>query len=47
MIIFVLMCREDGGDLVVIQNPGGWYDEEHIVEHMPLFEKTAGIRLVR
>ena len=47
MIIFVLMCREDGGDLVVIQNPGGWYDEEHIIEHMPLFEKTAGIRLVR
>ncbi|MHC1600790.1 MAG: hypothetical protein ACXQTI_02330 [Candidatus Nezhaarchaeales archaeon] len=46
MIIFVLICRGDEGDLVVIQNPGGWYDEEDIIEHMPLFEKSAGIRLI-
>ena len=46
MIIFVLICREDGGDLIVIQNPGGWYTNEDIIEHMPLFEKSAGIKLV-
>jgi len=45
MIIFVITCRDGGGDIVVIQNPGGWYDDEDIVEHMPLFEKCAGIKI--
>lgn len=46
MIIFVITLEEDGGRLVVIQNPGGWYSDEEIIEHMPLFEKTAGIKLI-
>lgn len=46
MIIFVLIHGRDEGKLVVIQNPGGWYSDEEIVEHMPLFEKAAGIKLL-
>jgi len=45
MIIFVITCKGGGGDIVVIQNPRGWYDDEDIVEHMPLFEKCAGIKI--
>lgn len=45
MIIFILVCEGEEGKLVVIQNPGGWYSDEEIVEHMPLFEKNAGIRI--
>ena len=45
MIIFVITCRDGGGDIVVIQNPRGWYDDEDIVERMPLFEKCAGIKI--
>jgi hypothetical protein len=45
MIIFVITCRDGGGDIVVIQNPGGWYDDEDIVEHMPLFEKCTGVKI--
>ncbi len=45
MIIFVITCKDGGGDVVVIQNPGGWYDDEDIVEHMPLFGKCAGIKI--
>ena len=46
MIIFVIIQNnEKGGDIIVLQNPGGWYSEEDIVEHMPLFFKTAGIKM--
>lgn len=45
MIVFILIYGGDGGKLVVIQNPGGWYSDEEIVEHMPLFEKNTGIRI--
>ncbi len=45
MIIFILIQNmKEGGDLIVIQNPGGWYDDEDIITHMPLFFKTAGIK---
>jgi hypothetical protein len=47
MIIFVITYRNGGGDVVVIQNPRGWYDDKDIVEHMPLFEKCAGIKIKR
>lgn len=48
MILFVIIKRGDeGGDIVVIQNPGGWYSDEDIVEHMPLFGKCAGIDILR
>lgn len=47
MILFVIIKRSDkGGDIVVIQNPGGWYSDEDIVEHMPLFGKCAGIEIL-
>jgi len=32
MVVFVLIVRgEDGGDLVVVQGPQGWYSEWDIV----------------
>ncbi|RLF21836.1 MAG: hypothetical protein DRJ68_02550 [Thermoprotei archaeon] len=47
MILFVMMCGDEGGDLIVVQNPGGWYSDDDIIEHMPLFEKSAGIKLLK
>lgn len=45
MIIFAVIQRDrDGGDLIVIQNPGGWYSDEDIAEHIPLFDKVVGIK---
>ena len=45
VVVFVLMVRgEDGGDLVVVQGPQGWYSEWDIVRNMSVFDKLAGIR---
>ncbi|RLF15662.1 MAG: hypothetical protein DRJ97_03345 [Thermoprotei archaeon] len=44
MVVFVLLEKGiEGGDLIVIESPEGWYSDEEVVEHMPLFDKIAGI----
>lgn len=46
MIILILIQKTSGGgDLIVLQNPGGWYEDEDIISHIPLFYKTAGIKM--
>lgn len=46
MVIFILIQKNSsGGDLIVLQNPGGWYEDEDIVNHVPIFYKAAGIKM--
>ncbi len=35
--------RRDGGDLILIQAPWGWYSLGQILKYMQLFAKNAGI----
>ena len=44
MVVFTFIQRfEQGGELLVVEAPWGWYGEDGIVEHMPLLEKIAGV----
>ncbi|MCX8175930.1 MAG: hypothetical protein N3E48_01700 [Candidatus Bathyarchaeota archaeon] len=36
LVIFILIQRNSSrGDLIVLQNPGGWYEDEDIISHIP------------
>ena len=44
MVVFTFIQRsKEGGELLVVEAPWGWYGEEGVVEHMPLLEKIAGV----
>lgn len=47
-VIFVLWRKdEEGGELLLIQTHLGWYSEEQIEFFMRVFERNAGIRVLR
>ena len=47
-VIFVLWRRDEGGgELLLIQTHLGWYSQEQIDFFVRVFEKNAGIRVLK
>lgn len=44
LVVFIFLARNSGGDLILIQQPDGPYDYDHLVRYLWLLGRKAGVK---